>query len=328
MVSEVISIAPSEEPRTKLSAKAPLFRPLFSENGVGSSSTVASSGPSQGYTSDSLDISTGSVGSWTSQGQFVANPALCAMTSPSQGGGKGEFRLAEFRSKLLQRAQAAQSVSYQEKQSLSVPVGFQNNWSGDAWIKHALMVESFEGKGPRSSTEAVINSERRNAMNKCLQPENGLESKRGLAPIPLKHAASFTEGAANDKETKENPDSLPVKRTFIHFTPDEGPNSARFHSRSCPAIVSTAEGPHTKWPSMEKAHISGECRPCFYMTKKMDGCRLGADCSFCHLCPLGSVAKKRKEKIKAMREQETQHKTLRESRRQAHRRAWTSDSDP
>eukprot|EP00929_Paragymnodinium_shiwhaense_P015961 TRINITY_DN12405_c0_g1_i4.p1 TRINITY_DN12405_c0_g1~~TRINITY_DN12405_c0_g1_i4.p1 ORF type:complete len:136 (-),score=5.69 TRINITY_DN12405_c0_g1_i4:365-772(-) len=31
-------------------------------------------------------------------------------------------------------------------------------------------------------------------------------------------------------------------------------------------------------------HDRGLCQPCAYYARKNDGCRLGAECEFCHLC--------------------------------------------
>merc|ERR1719408_37990 len=125
------------------------------------------------------------------------------------------------------------------------------------------------------------------------------ETERGVPPVPVKHAATFNEGISSQQESNESkdPDALPVKRTFIHFSDDSGPKDSGFQWSSSPAIMMKCEH-RTKYPEMEAAHIRGECRPCFYNTKKADGCRHGADCEFCHLCPIGSVQKKRKEKVR------------------------------
>merc|ERR1712118_134528 len=53
----------------------------------------------------------------------------------------------------------------------------------------------------------------------------------------------------------------------------------------------------------EEKHIRGECKPCAYYLKKADSCRLGAQCTFCHLCPEGAVKARKKEKIRALRKQ-------------------------
>jgi len=187
-----------EEGRTKLSSKACPFRPIVPS--VGSSSTIASlstagtitsAGPFAAYSSDSaLDSSTGSVGSWANGQLMVSLPLPTSLAYPAwpdftpfaadgQGtpsspqGGKGEFKLGDFSSRLRQRAQAQAS---QEQPMTRVDPGFsfENVWSGDAWIRQALMVESFagsrnsSGKGSRPESSMAAASERRKAMNQAM----------------------------------------------------------------------------------------------------------------------------------------------------------------
>jgi len=48
-------------------------------------------------------------------------------------------------------------------------------------------------------------------------------------------------------------------------------------------------------------HRLGQCTPCNYFLYKVDGCRQGSDCSFCHLCPKGEIKKRKKDKMKQLR---------------------------
>lgn len=48
-------------------------------------------------------------------------------------------------------------------------------------------------------------------------------------------------------------------------------------------------------------HKLGQCAPCNYFWYKVDGCRQGADCTFCHFCPKGEIKKRKKDKIKQLR---------------------------
>jgi hypothetical protein len=50
-------------------------------------------------------------------------------------------------------------------------------------------------------------------------------------------------------------------------------------------------------------HIKKECKPCAYHFKR-DGCRWGAQCAFCHLCPKKEIMVRKKEKLRALRRQE------------------------
>lgn len=148
--------------------------------------------------------------------------------------------------------------------------------------------------------------QRRQAMQACLQPSESFDSNLSAAqsdPDPkLQHGATFHEGEA----------ALPVKNTFIHFRScSRGPGSPEYQWSSAPAIMTTREF-ITKYPTMEPAHIRGDCRPCAYFSKKRDGCRWGADCDFCHLCPQGSFQRKRREKVKAIKDKEHE---ARENRR-------------
>lgn len=52
-------------------------------------------------------------------------------------------------------------------------------------------------------------------------------------------------------------------------------------------------------------HSYGLCRPCGFVHHK-GGCTAGADCSFCHLCPPGTIEKQRKMKRQLVRSQRQQ----------------------
>lgn len=55
------------------------------------------------------------------------------------------------------------------------------------------------------------------------------------------------------------------------------------------------------------AHLRGECKPCAYFMYKIDGCRQGDDCEFCHLCGKGELKKRRKERRKGSQPEEFRH---------------------
>lgn len=42
-------------------------------------------------------------------------------------------------------------------------------------------------------------------------------------------------------------------------------------------------------------HEAGYCKPCAFIWK--DGCKSGANCPFCHLCPPGEIKRRKKDKI-------------------------------
>lgn len=50
----------------------------------------------------------------------------------------------------------------------------------------------------------------------------------------------------------------------------------------------------------EMQHGPGHCRPCAWFWKE-HGCRNGASCGYCHLCPEGELKSRKKNKVAAMR---------------------------
>jgi len=50
----------------------------------------------------------------------------------------------------------------------------------------------------------------------------------------------------------------------------------------------------------ELQHITGQCTPCAYFAFRGDGCRVGDDCEFCHLCTKSQAKAKKKAKAKAL----------------------------
>jgi len=52
---------------------------------------------------------------------------------------------------------------------------------------------------------------------------------------------------------------------------------------------------------MYQLHLTRDCTPCNYFYYKVDGCRQGSDCQFCHLCPKGEIKKRKKERVKMLK---------------------------
>eukprot|EP00929_Paragymnodinium_shiwhaense_P018291 TRINITY_DN12859_c0_g1_i1.p3 TRINITY_DN12859_c0_g1~~TRINITY_DN12859_c0_g1_i1.p3 ORF type:complete len:127 (-),score=19.02 TRINITY_DN12859_c0_g1_i1:443-823(-) len=106
-----------------------------------------------------------------------------------------------------------------------------------------------------------------------------------------------------DVETIELPQStdLPEKNTFIHF--DEADSEVELPPRneaSCPDLVQRrAFRTKTFLAKRQRRklalHLAGDCRPCAYFAFKTDGCRLGDDCSYCHLCTRKDIRKWKKQ---------------------------------
>lgn len=97
----------------------------------------------------------------------------------------------------------------------------------------------------------------------------------------------------------------PVKNTFIHY---DIRNMGSMGSlpiilpkwATSPPVIAENDF-HTKFPSMEEAHVRGECKPCAYHVYKPDGCRAGDDCQFCHLCTRGELKRRKRERTKELK---------------------------
>jgi hypothetical protein len=342
--------SPLAQMRTKLSSKATPFRPILSDNSWDAST---SDDLSSSHNFSELDISTGSISSLVSSEALLTRPSyLHPHPGAAEGGDgsacSGEFKLGDFRSRLLKRAQiqsdrqaetiTTQAENHQEMEFTSKfeqSLLAQMRWPNERQFAQALRADVYSG--PRNATrkwgtpsqfsnasskppislsdEFFRCSDRQQAMAMAAaepkRPHSQRWSEMGLdmagptstlrRMVPLPQSCSFTEGMTSPREDQK----LPVRNTFIHFDEgDTGLFSSAWHCLSAPAILSQSEVEHSKYPVMEPAHIRGECRPCVYFTKKADGCRWGAECEFCHLCPEGSLQRKKKEKVKAIREQE------------------------
>eukprot|EP00930_Biecheleria_cincta_P079821 TRINITY_DN6777_c0_g2_i2.p1 TRINITY_DN6777_c0_g2~~TRINITY_DN6777_c0_g2_i2.p1 ORF type:complete len:148 (+),score=27.73 TRINITY_DN6777_c0_g2_i2:58-501(+) len=89
-----------------------------------------------------------------------------------------------------------------------------------------------------------------------------------------------------------------VDHTFLPFGSDDE-DGARQQMRlkrtnSAPSVL----------PFFGASHDSSRCKPCAYLYAKADGCRRGANCNFCHICPRGMVKRKKKEKKRRLRQED------------------------
>eukprot|EP00931_Biecheleriopsis_adriatica_P046080 TRINITY_DN26442_c0_g1_i3.p1 TRINITY_DN26442_c0_g1~~TRINITY_DN26442_c0_g1_i3.p1 ORF type:complete len:177 (-),score=16.88 TRINITY_DN26442_c0_g1_i3:150-608(-) len=132
-------------------------------------------------------------------------------------------------------------------------------------------------------------------------------------------SATFPTAAAQGCKADSLASGLPTKHGFIHFsTHDAIIESQMRRCESCPADVALfvgalkgsvmpprQEASHSATVSGQQAHDEGTCRPCAYFGTKADGCRQGADCRFCHLCPPEEFKRRKKDKLKRMKEEQT-----------------------
>jgi len=110
-------------------------------------------------------------------------------------------------------------------------------------------------------------------------------------------------------------EDIPVKNTFVHFTKSdakgtycdsasESESNKLLRSSSAPAIVMSCT---FETLTMSELHEQGKCHPCAYLHAKSDGCRLGSECRFCHLClpdELKTRKKLKRKEIKARKKLE------------------------
>jgi hypothetical protein len=109
---------------------------------------------------------------------------------------------------------------------------------------------------------------------------------------------------------------LPVKRTFIHY--DTHAREGETDAVECGEELPLRLGKSSSAPSvllsttfqirqsMAELHMLGECSPCAYFYNKQDSCRLGDNCLFCHLCPVGEIKKRKKQKRKTLKDYKAQ----------------------
>ncbi|CAE8616519.1 unnamed protein product, partial [Polarella glacialis] len=84
-----------------------------------------------------------------------------------------------------------------------------------------------------------------------------------------------------------------------------GPQPSAFSTLHC-SRQSSPCSPGQMTVVSQDAHGRGECRPCAYFQYKDDGCRLGDDCKFCHLCDRADIKQHKKLKKQQVRVQAAQ----------------------
>eukprot|EP00929_Paragymnodinium_shiwhaense_P079877 TRINITY_DN4163_c0_g1_i1.p1 TRINITY_DN4163_c0_g1~~TRINITY_DN4163_c0_g1_i1.p1 ORF type:complete len:310 (-),score=26.79 TRINITY_DN4163_c0_g1_i1:372-1277(-) len=103
---------------------------------------------------------------------------------------------------------------------------------------------------------------------------------------------------------------LPLKNTFIHFdTSDSDTESPaiRRSEKTCPDLVESgvfrtkSSLRRMKAASKLALHVQGHCRPCAYFAFKGDGCRMGEDCEFCHLCDRTETRRWKRARAKCLK---------------------------
>lgn len=133
-----------------------------------------------------------------------------------------------------------------------------------------------------------------------------------LSEVSTTDGSSFTHESSSTLsepidyvEDSHEMDAPPVKNTFVHFNKEQlvdcsgallgGETRQLSRSSSAPSIVLTSPFKHF---TMTEMHDRGHCNPCAYLYTKRDGCRLGAECKFCHLCPADELKNRKKQRTK------------------------------
>merc|ERR1719440_749348 len=98
-----------------------------------------------------------------------------------------------------------------------------------------------------------------------------------------------------------------TKNTFIHFdSSDEDEQPPIRYEITCPGLIqesifrTNSEVKREKVRKDLELHACGQCRPCAYFAFKKDGCRMGDDCEYCHLCDRSQVRRWQRLRSKAM----------------------------
>jgi hypothetical protein len=183
-------------------------------------------------------------------------------------------------------------------------------------------------------SESVQNVfEGQNAQQNVAKPLRGRAKTRGhpkqlrsRTPSPSRFSVCLSEASTTTESwfTKEDSiadisnlsdpadyqgevDDPPVKNTFVHFAKEHFPDCSGAalsgerqlsRSSSAPSIVLTC--PFKRY-TLTEMHQRGQCNPCAYFYSKADGCRLGSQCKFCHLCPMDEIKSRKKQRSKELK---------------------------
>mmetsp|Transcript_143902 Transcript_143902/g.261814 ORF Transcript_143902/g.261814 Transcript_143902/m.261814 type:complete len:307 (-) Transcript_143902:108-1028(-) len=179
-------------------------------------------------------------------------------------------------------------LSCEVAQAYSAPPQFSQ--AGFHMLFPAQHEEQSSVVGTSAWAEAVKHSARESESTSDGPTSDNVDSPEEELEV---YSPGKSEGQASIDHTP------PVRRTFIHF--DNTVSLTRCDS--APDVLSETPFRRKYNPEMQEQHMRGDCRPCAYFVHKEDGCRLGVECQFCHLCPAEAVKKRKKEKVKAMKEE-------------------------
>jgi len=181
------------------------------------------------------------------------------------------------------------------------------DWSIDVLIQHGLSREAIDYLRDHeniSTVDELVDIEIRNVSDfpmakadKKVLTKIIRDATREAALADVKSPTSFPQSAHDDQRTTRSApaemqtEAVPVSTvtqvcstvTQISEEPGVQPNLLQYNP-SCPTPGS-------------KDHNTRRCVPCAW-SHCPEGCRHGAKCIFCHLCPPGEIKRRKKEKKK------------------------------
>lgn len=142
--------------------------------------------------------------------------------------------------------------------------------------------------------------------NTFIQVDVG-SSPKGASDPPLNSApGDFFRRCFQTRQTLEVGQSTPASAPMSAPSPNveaQGPVQGSVHFDETVPELFPADADSGKGNGMTgvQAHALGQCIPCAYFWYKKDGCRLGEECKFCHLCQKGEIKKRKKHRIQHLK---------------------------
>lgn len=201
----------------------------------------------------------------------------------------------------------AQEEVYLQQDSAKTPT------YNEALQEHVYLAEAQDMSATamkKQPTEEVSTSDEISSGN---EKSDGKASSSDSDPSPPPAAnRKFTKKGTPRPQKSMFSEPLPVKHTFIHYNAandleedtEKLPLFSRQSNRARSAPRKMIQNDFTRLPFsrvMATVHLRHDCHPCAYFHNKIDGCRQGLACKFCHLCPADELKKRKRLKIQAFK---------------------------
>jgi len=203
----------------------------------------------------------------------------------------------------------AQEEIYLQQDSVKTPT------YNEALQEHVYLAEAQELSATaitQETREEVRTSDEISSSNSDVKADEKASS-RTPSPPPVANRKTTKKGTPRPQKTMFS-EPLPVKHTFIHYNAandleEDAEKLPMFstrqssRARSAPRVLIQNDFTGLSFSRvMATVHLRHNCQPCAYFHNKIDGCRRGLECKFCHLCPADELKKRKKLKIKALKE--------------------------